>query len=98
LIKTGQPSCYVPSPSTVAQDIKTVFGNTHQHISEMLQEHEGDLHFATDAWTSPNYRPYVAVTVHFEDKGKPVSLLLDIVGGEGTCYFISCGSIAISHA
>ncbi|SJL03663.1 uncharacterized protein ARMOST_16509 [Armillaria ostoyae] len=79
LMKTGRPSCYVPSPSTVARDVKTVFGNTRQRISEMLQEHEGDLHFATDAWTSPNHRPYVAVTVHFEDKGKPVSLLLDIV-------------------
>lgn len=62
-MKTGRPSCYVPSPSTVARDVKTVFGNTRQRISEM-QEHEGDLHFATDAWTSPNHRPYVAVTVH----------------------------------
>ncbi len=49
------------------------------HPLKTYQEHEGDLHFATDAWTSPNHRPYVAVTVHFEDKGKPVSLLLDIV-------------------
>ena len=32
-----------------------------------------------DAWTSPNHKAYVAVTVHFENKGTPVSMLLDIV-------------------
>lgn len=37
------------------------------------------MSFATDAWTSPNHRAYVAVTVHFEHKGKPMCLLLDIV-------------------
>jgi hypothetical protein len=37
------------------------------------------LSFATDAWTSPNHRAYVAVTVHFEHKGEAVSMLLDIV-------------------
>ena len=39
----------------------------------------GALNFATDAWTSPNYKAYVAVTIHFENKGAPVSMLLDIV-------------------
>jgi hypothetical protein len=33
----------------------------------------------TDAWTSPNNKVYVAVTVHFENEGVPVSMLLDIV-------------------
>ena len=37
------------------------------------------MSFATDAWTSPNHKAYVAVTVHFENNGKPVSMLLDIV-------------------
>jgi hypothetical protein len=37
------------------------------------------LNFATDAWTSPNQRAYVAITVHFEHKGEPISMLLDIV-------------------
>ena len=32
-----------------------------------------------DAWTSPNHKAYVAVTIHFENEGKPVSMLLDIV-------------------
>ena len=43
------------------------------------QEHNGALNFATDAWTSPNHKAYVAVTVHFENEGVPVSMLLDII-------------------
>jgi hypothetical protein len=37
------------------------------------------LNFATDAWTSPNHKAYVAVTIHFEESGIPVSMLLDLV-------------------
>ena len=43
------------------------------------QDHEGALSFATDAWTFPNHKAYVAITVHFEQHGKPVSMLLDMV-------------------
>jgi hypothetical protein len=39
----------------------------------------GALSFATDAWTSPNHKAYTAITVHFENEGKPISMLLDIV-------------------
>jgi hypothetical protein len=45
----------------------------------MLQEHEGKLNFATDAWTSPNHKAFIAVTVHFEIGGKPMSMLLDMI-------------------
>lgn len=44
-----------------------------------MQEYDGALSFGTDAWTSPNHKAYVAVTVHFEQDGKPVVLLLDVV-------------------
>lgn len=37
------------------------------------------MSFTTDGWTSPNYKAYMAVTVHFELKGVPVSMLLDLV-------------------
>jgi hypothetical protein len=37
------------------------------------------LNFATDAWTSPNHKAYVAVTVHFEKDGVPIAMLLDII-------------------
>ena len=37
------------------------------------------MSFATDAWTSPNNHAYVAITVHFELKGIPIAMLLDLV-------------------
>ncbi|PIL26246.1 hypothetical protein GSI_12002 [Ganoderma sinense ZZ0214-1] len=79
LMKTGRPGYYLPSASTVARDVTEVFQRTRSRIAKMLQEHEGALHFATDAWTSPNHRAFVAVTVHFEQQGKPICFLLDIV-------------------
>ena len=44
-----------------------------------MQEFDGSLSFGTDAWTSPNHKAYVAVTVHFERDGQPIVLLLDVV-------------------
>jgi len=44
-----------------------------------MQEHEGALSFGTDAWTSPNHKAYVAMTVHFQCNGKPMCMLLDLV-------------------
>jgi hypothetical protein len=70
---------YIPSPVTVSRDVKMVFANTRKRIAKMLQEHDGALNFATDAWTSPNHKAYVAVTVHFEHDGKPISMVLDLV-------------------
>lgn len=32
-----------------------------------------------DAWTSPNHKPYVAITVHRLQDGVPSSMLLDII-------------------
>jgi hypothetical protein len=37
------------------------------------------LNYATDAWTSPNHKAYVAFTVHFAHEGTPISMLLDLV-------------------
>jgi hypothetical protein len=30
-------------------------------------------------WTSPNHKAFVAVTVHFENNGEPMCILLDLV-------------------
>jgi hypothetical protein len=43
------------------------------------QEYESVLNFATDAWTSPNHKAYVTITIHFEHKGTPISMLLELV-------------------
>jgi hypothetical protein len=37
------------------------------------------LSFATDTWTSLNHKAYVAITVHLEQNGSPLAMLLDIV-------------------
>lgn len=44
-----------------------------------MQDQPGRLHFATDAWTSPNHRAFIAWTVHLEHKGTMLSFLLDII-------------------
>jgi hypothetical protein len=44
-----------------------------------FQEYERKLSFGTDGWMSPNNKPYVAVNVHFEQDGYPISLLLDLI-------------------
>jgi hypothetical protein len=99
LMKTGRPSYYLPSESTVSRDVKQAFMKVRVRIAQMLQvrfqsaplhgmydkidlliqKHEGALSFGTDAWTSPNHRAYVAITVHFERNGEATSLLLDLV-------------------
>lgn len=66
-----------PSPSTVSRDVRVVFARSRQRIAAM-QKHNGLLHFATDAWTSPNHRAYILVTVHFEHKGEAICLILDV--------------------
>lgn len=95
LMKTGRPEYYIPSRRTVARDINQVFKNTRKRVANMLQvrsipvqkkcievysqKHVGALHFATDAWTSPNHKALIAITVHFEQDGVPISFLLDVV-------------------
>lgn len=46
---------------------------------QVSEEYDSRLSFATDAWTIPNHRAFILLTVHFEDKGAQVSLMLDIV-------------------
>ena len=41
--------------------------------------YDGRLNFAMDVWMSPNHKAFVAVTVHLEHNGQPISLLLDII-------------------
>ena len=33
----------------------------------------------TDTWTSPNHKAYTTITVHFEQEGVLISMLLDLV-------------------
>lgn len=78
-MKTGRPEYYIPSPFTVSRDVKLVFANVRKRIARLLQDYDGDLNFTTDAWTSPNHRAFIAVSVHLEHEGQPLAMLLDIV-------------------
>nr|GAT55264.1 predicted protein [Mycena chlorophos] len=51
----------------------------HEYIKILLQEYPGQLSFATDAWTSPNYRAFCAWTVHLQHEGQMLLFPLDIV-------------------
>ncbi|KAH9045962.1 hypothetical protein EDB84DRAFT_1258221, partial [Lactarius hengduanensis] len=55
LIRTGRPNYYIPSAATLANDVKNVFLQVRRRISTMLKEYDGNLSFASDAWTSPNH-------------------------------------------
>jgi hypothetical protein len=48
-------------------------------LTSQPQEYSGALNFATDAWTSPNHKAYIAITFHFEHEGTPILMLLDLV-------------------
>lgn len=95
LMKTGRPEYYLPSRPTVSRDVKEVFLKVRKRIGTMLQvravfssrssiltryqAYDGSLSFGTDAWTSPNSKAYIAITVHLEQNGVPLCLLLDLV-------------------
>ncbi|KAF8257333.1 hypothetical protein EI94DRAFT_1558922, partial [Lactarius quietus] len=79
LMKTGWPESFIPSTESLSRDVKNAFVSAHGHIAKMLQEYDGKLSFATDAWTSPNHKAYVAVTIHLEREGKALLMLLDVV-------------------
>ena len=52
---------------------------TCRSLPSHQKEHDSALSFTTDTWTSPNSKAYVAVSVHFENNGVPVAMLLDII-------------------
>jgi hypothetical protein len=81
LLTAGRPNIDLPSPTptTIARDIKACLILCRERISKLLHEHIGRFHFGTDSWTSPNYRAFVAWTVHLEFKGRMLAFLLDIV-------------------
>ena len=93
LIKTGRPEYYLPSSSTVSHNVRVVFANVQKQMAKMMkvsfkiqkkfitnfQEYKGYLNFATNTWTSPNHKAFIVVSVHFEQKGKPLCLVLDVI-------------------
>jgi len=79
LLTTGRPNVKIPSPNTVRRDVKAAYEKCRERISKLLRDHPGRIHFATDAWTSPNHRAFVAWTMHLEHEGSMLAFLLDVV-------------------
>ena len=93
LMKTGQSHYYIPSATTVSQDVKLVFGRTHEKIAKILkvllvcckerltiyQEYDGLINLITNCWTLPNHIAYMALISQFEVKGLPITIVLDVV-------------------
>ncbi|THV05844.1 hypothetical protein K435DRAFT_562725, partial [Dendrothele bispora CBS 962.96] len=77
LMKTGRPHYWIPHPTTVSHDVKKVFAVTRSRISKLLRDYDGDISFATDAWTSPNHMAFVAITAHLIQDGDIYPILLD---------------------
>ncbi|KAH8073020.1 hypothetical protein BXZ70DRAFT_858951, partial [Cristinia sonorae] len=79
LMKTGRPEYWVPSPTTVARDVREVFARTRHRVGDLLNSVEGRLNFSSDGWTSPNHISYMGLLVHFEHEGQAITLPLDLV-------------------
>ncbi|KAL6307931.1 hypothetical protein BKA93DRAFT_714467, partial [Sparassis latifolia] len=79
LMKTGRPEYWIPLRWTVARDVHKVFARCRTWVARMLQEFDGELNFATDAWTSPNNKALVAFTVHLHHQGVPLQMVLDVI-------------------
>lgn len=57
-------------------------------INFTYQAYEGELSFATDTWTSPNHKSFVAITIHLACEGKPLAMILNIVDMEKICQIV----------
>ncbi|KAJ6473782.1 hypothetical protein C8R45DRAFT_835183 [Mycena sanguinolenta] len=76
LLGAGRPGFNIPSRRTIALFIHHDISATRNR--SWMQEYPGRISFATDAWTSPNDRAFVAWTVHLQHEGHPLVFLLDI--------------------
>ncbi|GLB35657.1 hypothetical protein LshimejAT787_0212220 [Lyophyllum shimeji] len=55
LLKTGRPTYYVPHPTTVSRDVKTVFAKARNRIAKMLKSHSGIVLAAAFAKTLDDF-------------------------------------------
>ncbi|KAJ7284764.1 hypothetical protein C8J57DRAFT_1052823, partial [Mycena rebaudengoi] len=88
LMKSGRPTMWIPSPTTIAHDVKVLWKKTRERIAQRLSDRDGCISLATDAWTSPNHRAFVAVTGHWEENGEKVDCLLDFIEVPEVCLLL----------
>ncbi|KAJ3816468.1 hypothetical protein F5880DRAFT_1452089, partial [Lentinula raphanica] len=63
LQKEGRPDRYVPSATTVAEDVKKLYCGTREKLARELQAYDGELPVAIDCWTSPNHLAFMSITI-----------------------------------
>ena len=85
LLTAGWPSIELPSNRTISRDIHASFLKCQDRIAKLLWDHPRLLHFATDAWTSPNHRAFLVWTVHLEYKGEMLSFFIDVIEVPEVC-------------
>jgi len=56
-----------------------VFSLTNQLNLTYCEAHEGRISIAIDAWSSPNHKAFLAITVHLLRDGNPLHMVLDII-------------------
>jgi hypothetical protein len=88
LLTAGRPHIKIPSSTTVSRDIEACFKKCRERIGKLLKDHPGRVHIASDAWTSPNHRAFIAWTVHLEHEGQMLAFLLDMVEIPEVTYFL----------
>ncbi|KAF8873433.1 hypothetical protein BD779DRAFT_1451904 [Infundibulicybe gibba] len=79
LMKAGQPTTTLPSAKTVMRDVKLSFDACRKRLDAILKNHPGQVHFATDAWTSTNHCAFVRWTIHLHHEGNILTFALDLV-------------------
>ncbi|PPQ84145.1 hypothetical protein CVT24_002213 [Panaeolus cyanescens] len=79
IVRSGRPKFRIPGRHTVARDTHAVFKVVKERLKRLFQEYDGRLSFATDAWTSPNNKTLIAITIHFEYLEEPTCTLLDLM-------------------
>ncbi|KAJ6489929.1 hypothetical protein C8R45DRAFT_826566, partial [Mycena sanguinolenta] len=81
ILGAGRPEFNLPGRRTVSRDLNVSFTASHRFVQQLLQarnEYPGRLSFATDAWTSPNQRAFLAWTVHLHHEECLLSFPLDV--------------------
>ncbi|KAF9046075.1 hypothetical protein BDZ89DRAFT_942339, partial [Hymenopellis radicata] len=97
LMKTGRPSAYIPHPTTVSRDTKTLFAKTRRCLAKHFKTLQSCIQIILDAWTSPNHKAFVSYSAQWEEDGHIVSTVLDFCElGEVRLTYDSAGYCTVS--
>ena len=69
-----------------------------RQVTHPVQDHPGQIHFATDTWTSPNHHAFITWTVHLHHEGHILTFLLDIIEVPKVCSIHSMSKTAYSFS